>query len=685
MALQDDSIRNIGIIAHVDAGKTTLTERILLETGELSACGAVEEGNTVSDYLLQERERGISIVSAAVTCPWKDRQFNILDTPGHIDFTAEVERSLRVIDGAIMVFCGLSGVQAQSEMAWRRAKTYSLPGLAFVSKLDRPDARLDAVVQQMGHLMAPLRPLPLMRPVWNAQGTLVAILDLLTGERLGLQGELSAEERELQLWDGRVALMEILAEEDESLLEYYLDRRFPPLAAVKAAIRKGTLRNRLVPVLCGSAKLGWGVPQLLDAVADFLPSPAERLRTPAGRRCFPAGREGLSDAEGHPYAVMSVIKTVRTPWPGDYVAVRLYSGTLRAGMALRNVNRSVGWTPGAVWRLHAADAQEIPEAVSGEVVGLAASPGDAIPPFRAGDTLVEEGAPAIRLAKMHFPEPVLSLVLEALGPQDRQDLPKALGALAEEDPTLRWKKGPRDGQCTVSGLGELHLQVLRERLLSEYRVKTRAGKPLVAYRVTVESPTQIAREFRRQLSPTLTVQARVGMTFEPLPPDSGVQVEMPNDLSANLPKERLDTVLQAVTEFVQGENPTGYPLTNTRITVQEVSSQQPDTSEPVFLTATRLALVDSLELARPVVLEPVMRLEVSSPTEQIGAILQDLRARKARILQMDALPDGGARAVALVPVAQILSYATSLRSLTGGRALFSAEPAALERRQEQDK
>ncbi|MGN0892522.1 MAG: elongation factor G [Oligosphaeraceae bacterium] len=683
MGLPDDSIRNIGIIAHIDAGKTTLTERILHETGELKVCGAVEEGNTVSDYLLQERERGISIVSAAVTCPWKGRQYTILDTPGHIDFTAEVERSLRVMDGAVAVFCALRGVQAQSEMVWRRARGYALPGLAFISKLDREGADFHATLSQMRRLFAPVRPVPLMLPLPDEEGRTACLLDLLEGKPVGFPPVAPPDEVELQLWDGRRALLETLAEMDDSLLGDYLEGRTPPLERMRGALRRATLENRIVPVLCGSAKAGWGVPQLLDAVGDFLPSPRERLQSPGGRKCFSISLEKLASPQGKAFAVMSVVKTVRAPWPGDYVAVRLYSGCLHPGDLLVNVNRGISWRVGALWRLCADQVQEIPEANAGEVVGLAASPQEPIPPFRAGDTLTQEGAPPLRLAKMRFPEPVLSLVLEALGPEERLRLPQALDALAEEDPTLRWKHGPNDGQCTLSGLGELHLQVARDRLLTEHRVRTRAGTPLVAYRITVGNTADLQREFRRVLSPSLTVQARVHIRFEPLPPDSGAQLEFPAELPG-LPPETLSAVRQAVNEFVQGENPSGYPLTNTRITVLEVSTSQPDTSEPVFLTATRLGLVDALDQAGMVVLEPVMRLEVSAPAEQIGAVLQDLQARRARVAQVETLTDGGSHVVALVPVANMLSYATTLRSITAGRALFTAEPAALEKRPGQD-
>ena len=685
MDARDDSIRNFGIIAHIDAGKTTLTERILQETGEIRICGAVEDGTTVSDYLLQERERGISIVSAAVTCNWREKQFNLLDTPGHVDFTAEVERSLRVMDAAIAVFCAVRGVQAQSEMVWRRARGYGLPGLAFVNKLDREGADFHAVLAQMGEFFGDSKPLPLMLPVKDESGKFLGIVDLVTGELVGEQGDVPADDIELTLWDGRRQILETLGECDDAIADFFLKGDFPPKEIFTAALRRAVLKNAVIPVFCGSAKLGWGVRTLLDGVADYLPTPSERLCSPSGKRCFSISDGKLTAPDGRRFAVMSVVKTIRSPWPGDYAAVRIYSGRVEKGMTLTDANRNISWKIGQVWRLKAAEADEIPFAVAGEVVGLAADAESALPAFRAGDTLVEEGAPLIRLARMRFPEPVLSLVLEGIGAEDRRNLPDALAVLAEEDPTLRWKRGPQDGQCIASGMGELHLQVLRERLFSEHRVATRAGRPLVAYRATVAQEALIEREFRRQLSPTLTVQAKVVVKFEPLPQNSGAEVLFPFAESSSLPKDCIDAIQQAVTEFVDGGTPSGYPLTNTRVTVQEVSSESEDTSEPVFLTATRLALVDALTNAREVVLEPVMRLEVSSAAEQIGAILNDLNARRAKVLQVDALPDGGSRAVALVPVAEMISYATSLRSITGGRALFAAEPAALEIRPDQSK
>ncbi|MBO4619134.1 MAG: GTP-binding protein [Victivallales bacterium] len=651
-----DAIRNFGIIAHIDAGKTTLTERILLETGAVRVGGAVDEGTTVSDYLLQERERGISIVSSAITCHWKEWQFNLVDTPGHIDFTAEVERSLRVMDAAVAVFCGLRGVQAQSEMVWRRAQRYGLPAVAFVNKLDREGADFDAVVAQLTRLFAPARPLVLTRP--NGHG----ILDV--------RSDCTA----------RFTLLEQLAEVDEEVLERFLADVELTGDELIRAIRRQTLRLSIVPVFCGSAASGLGVVQLLDAVGQLLPGPAERLGSRAAKRHFPISRERLVAQDGHEFVVAAVVKIVRAAWPGDYAVIRIYCGTLRPGTVLRNQNRPLAVTVGTIWRLNAADLAELTSAEAGEIVGVSTTDGASLPSFRAGDTLVEEGGPQFRLARMRFPEPVVSEVFAPATDDDRDRLATALTILAEEDPTLHCRRGPVEGQFTVSGMGELHLEVVRERLRSEHHVLVRTGQPQVAYRATIDRSVRLRREFLRQLSPTVTIQAAVEIELEPLPPGSGNRVEFPCRDSARLPEDCLQAIEQAVDEVVTAGSPSGYPMTDTRITVLEGSTIMAEPSEPAFLTAARNALSDALAQVREVVLEPVMRIEVSAPQEQVGNVMSDLTARRGRIEQLDSLPLGNARVVAMVPLSEALNYASSLRSLTGGRAEFTAEPVCYQPR-----
>ncbi|MBR6470826.1 MAG: GTP-binding protein [Victivallales bacterium] len=668
-----EAIRNFGIIAHIDAGKTTLTERILLETGAVRISGAVDEGTTVSDYLLQERERGISIVSSALTCHWREWQFNLIDTPGHIDFTAEVERSLRVMDSVIAVFCGLRGVQAQSEMVWRRARRYGLPALTFVNKLDREGADFDAVVAQMSKLLGDTRPLVLTRPLPNGKG----VLDVLSGSLLPGSCETPSAEFAQA---ARAELVEQLAEVDEELLRHFVNDEAIPEARLLDAIRRQTLRLAVVPVFAGSAATGLGVPRLLDAIGEFLPNPAERLASGVGKRFFPVSRERLRMESGRDCLAATVVKVVRAEWPGDYAVVRLYSGKLFPGQRLRDMNRPLTGEVGAVWRLNAAEVSELPEAASGEIVGFSLADGAPLPSFCAGDTLIEEGGPELRLARMHFPEPVVSEVFAPATGADRERLAAALAALVEEDPTLRVRKGPLEGQFTVSGLGELHLQIVQERLRSEHRILVRTGQPQVAYRATVAQAVRLKGEFIRQLSPTVTIQAAVELALEPLPPGTGIQVDFPCRESADLPADCLQAIEQAVDEVVTAGSPSGYPMTDTRITVLEGSTTQAEPSEPAFLTAARNTLGDALAQAREVVLEPVMRIEVSVPQEQVGAVMSDLTARRGRIELLDSLAMGSARVVAMVPLAEVLNYASSLRSLTGGRAEFTAEPACYQPR-----
>lgn len=668
-----DAIRNFGIIAHIDAGKTTLTERILLETGAVRISGAVDEGTTVSDYLLQERERGISIVSSALTCHWRKWQFNLVDTPGHIDFTAEVERSLRVMDSVIAVFCGLRGVQAQSEMVWRRARRYGLPALAFISKLDREGANFSAVVAQMTNLLGEAKPLVITTPLPDGKG----ILDVLSGTMLPGADTTASEDFARH---ARANLVEQLAEVDEELLKHFVNDEAISNRMLCDAIRRQTLRLAIVPVFAGSAATGLGVPRLLDAIGEFLPNPAERLASSIGKRFFPISRERLRVDDDHDFLVATVVKVVRTVWPGDYAVIRIYSGRLSPGQHLRDRNRPLDGQVGTIWRLNAADVSELPLAESGEIVGFSLADGTPLPAFRAGDTLVEEGGPELKLARMHFPEPVVSEVFAPATDADREKLSAALTALAEEDPTLRLRNGPLDGQFTVSGLGELHLQIVQERLRSEHHILVRTGQPQVAYRATISQAVRLKGEFLKQLSPTMTIQATVEIELEPLPLGSGIQVEFPYRNATALPPDCQLAIQTAVDEVVTAGGPSGYPMTDTRITVLEGSTIQAEPSEPAFLTATRNTLGDALAKAREVVLEPVMRIEVSVPQEQVGTVMSDLTARRGRIELHDSLPLGNARVVAMVPLAEVLDYASSLRSLTGGRAEFTAEPACYQPR-----
>lgn len=668
----NDAIRNVGIIAHVDAGKTTLTEEILHLTGALKHRGAVDDGTTVSDYLQPERERGISIVSAALTCGWRDVSINLIDTPGHIDFTAEVERALRVMDAVVAVFCGLHGVQAQSEMVWRRAQRYALPALAFVNKLDREGADFGAAMTEMARLFGDARPIALTVPLWHDNQ--LTILNLLTGETL--EGKSPDAESAAA---ARSALIEQLAELDDAVMHVFLADAVPTAQQLSSAVRRLCISGRIVPVFAGSAATGAGVSALLDGVVDFLPTPSERLVNPAVRRLFSTPLSSLTKTDGSgEIAVMAVMKVIRSAWPGDYAAVRLYTGRLTRGMRIFDANRNLSGRIGALYRLNANEVFEIESAQAGDVIGIAMAEGEALPPFVTGDTLVEEGGPQCRLARMRFPEPVVSVVLAGCSREDRDKLPAALEELTEADPTLRSRVDSDTGQCCLAGVGELHLEVARERLAAEYGVKTRAGSPTVNYRAAIRAAAQAAHEFSRQLPTGIVIQAKVEIALEPLPPGSGNTVEFPAKENSTLPQECLDAVSAAVQESLVSGSPSGFPLTDTRVTVLAVSTDQAEPAEPAFLNAARLAMSETIAKAGEAVLEPVMRLEVSAPIEQIGKVLTDAVARRGRIIVHEALDKKIAHMTAMVPVAELLSYASQLRSLTGGRAEFTAEPACYE-------
>lgn len=665
-----DAIRNLGIIAHVDAGKTTLTERILHDTGALRYCGAVDEGTTVSDYLQQERERGISIISAAVTCFWRGVEIDIVDTPGHIDFTAEVERGLRVMDSVVAVICGVHGVQAQSEMVWRRARKYDLPALCYINKLDREGASYSGVLAQLRQLIAPAKALPITVSAGDG-----ALVDLLAGTALpGIGGALSQEDLELAIASGMESLVEELAEcGDDQMMACWLDGRLPEREELIGALRRAVLSGKGVPVYGGSAASDIGVRQLLDGIVELLPSPSERLSSPAGKRTFNVSATALRKSDGSgEYPVMTVVRVIRTPWPGDYAVVRLYSGNLRPGCVVENSNRGTSFKVGGIWRLQAADLSPLEQAISGEIVGISAQ--GELPELFAGDTLVEAGGPKIRLARMKFPEPVVSLVVAGISAEDRAALPGALKELAAGDPTLRCRIDEELGQCRLSGIGELQLQVTLERLESDYGIRTRTGQLQIAYRTTISRRVVHESEFRKQFPGAPEINARVKIELSPLHRGGGVTIDHPFTDGSKLPQECIDALMAAVQEIVAGGGPTGHPLADTRITVQEASTTSAEASEPAFLSAARSALIEAIQQAGAVVLEPVMRLEVSAPQSQIGSVITDVTGRRGKVLALDTLATGSARMVANVPAAQLVSYATELRAITGGRAEFTAEP-----------
>lgn len=664
------TIRNIGIIAHIDAGKTTLTERILLETGCISFPGEVHEGTTTSDYLQPERERGISILSAAVSCPWKEHRINLIDTPGHIDFTAEVERSLRVMDGVVTVFCAVHGVQAQSETVWRRARRYALPTLAFVNKMDREGADFNAVITRIRDRFG-LPALPLQTPVYR-DGKFMGAVDLLDGQPAfsavdsldWFRDWQQDPDEALEFAAASEYILECLAEADDEILRCYLNNEKPDAGMFQGALRRAVCKGALIPVFCGSALHDHGVSTLLDAICAYLPEPAWNPQL-TGHFCMPSVPD-----EQKPVCAL-VFNVSREDWQGNWVAVRIYSGKVTPGLKIRNMRTRQEVTVERVLRLRAAETEEIENASAGDIVGLDIGSAEC----RTGDTFCENGLDCA-LESMNFPEPVVFMNFVSSRVEDQVLLQEALEKMCIEDPTLLMRPNGSGG-WTVAGMGELHLQVLRERIRLEFGLETRTGRPQVSFKSTITVCAEVNKEFVKQLAPGISRRAGIRLELAPLQRGSGIQLEM-SILQESLPEDCRVAVLQAIDEVVDSGVPGGHPLTDIRITVRGVSYDASETSELAFLTVARQAMFEALEQAGLVELEPVMRLEVSTPQDHVGNVIADLTARHGRVTELDSLALGESRIVALVPLVEMFGYASDLRSLTGGRADFAAEPSCYE-------
>ncbi len=655
-----DAIRNVGIIAHIDAGKTTLTERILYNTGTIRYMGDVQDGNTVTDSLPQERQRGISIISAAVTCTWNQTQINVIDTPGHIDFTAEVERTLSVMDGAIAVFCALRGVQAQSETVWRQARRHAIPIIAFINKLDRPGADHHRVVRQLKEKLL-VNAVPLQFPLDRGDGN-CGLADLLTGEVISPDGQPTGHKLDFaanpDALTARSHLIECLAESDDVILNAYLENTTPPPEILRAALRRAVIRRNLVPVLFGSALRNVGVPQLLDAVRDYLPSPPDRHPAPSDRS------DELS---------ATVFKVIDQGDPEESIAyVRIYTGTLTVDRPIWNARSQEYFTPTRLYRVFAEMFDPINGAGPGDIVAVSGV-GTAL---RTGDALATGPHPAITTS-MAFPEPVVSTVIEPAAGTPAASFEAALQRFCREDPTLKAKPGPLPGQWTLAGMGELHLDVVRDRIKTDFGIDTRAGNGKVEYRDTIAAPAATAYHFVKKLAnQEQIITADLELEVMPLHNGAGLEVLFPPD-SADWPEDQREAIAAGIRDFINAEAD-GFPLTDMRIRIAAAEHDAGKAAALAFLTATRLALADAIAKARRVKMEPVMRLEVSTPQDHLGAVIADLSARRARITEVDSLALGAARIAALVPLAELLGYASAIRSLSGGRADFVAEPSAYE-------
>jgi elongation factor G len=659
-------IRNIGIIAHIDAGKTTTTERILYYTGRAHKMGEVHEGSTTMDWMPQEQERGITITSAATTCFWLGYQINIIDTPGHVDFTAEVERSLRVLDGAVGVFCAVGGVEPQSETVWRQAEKYGVPRIAFVNKLDRIGADFQRCVQEIREKLG-AHPLILQLPLGIEQ-TFKGVIDLISMEAIVYDEEtLGATYRIEPIPDAllaeaeaaRIHLLEALSENDDAFMMKYLEGENITTEEIESSIRRETLTNRVVPVVCGAAFKNKGVQQLLDAIVKYLPSP---LDIPAVHGLNPDGEEEIREVDEQAPAAALVFKIMTDPFVGQLTFLRVYSGVLRVGEHVLNTTKGVRERVGRLLRMHANKREDVELVRAGDIaatVGLKRT--------LTGDTLAAEGAPII-LESMAFPEPVISVAIEPKTKADQEKLSVALHKLAQEDPTFKIATDRETGQTLIAGMGELHLEILVDRLFREFSIGANVSKPQVAYKETIKRAVRAEGKFVRQ-SGGRGQYGHVWLEIEPLERGAGFEF-VDAVVGGTIPREYIPAVKQGVQEAMEAGLFAGYPVIDLRVKLSDGSYHDVDSSELAFKIAGSMALKDGAKKAGGVLLEPIMDVEVVTPEEFMGDVIGNLNSRRGNIKAVATR--AGARVIsARVPLTEMFGYATDLRSLSQGRATYT--------------
>jgi elongation factor G len=663
-----DKLRNIGIAAHIDAGKTTLTERILFYAGRTHKLGEVHEGTATMDWMEQERERGITITAATTTCRWKDHVINIIDTPGHVDFTVEVERSMRVLDGLIAVFCGVAGVQPQSETVWRQATKYNVPRIIFINKMDRVGANFFRVVEMIEDRLG-VNVAPVQIPI-GSEDNFRGVVDLLERKAiiyyddLGIKWEVTEipEELKEQAEEYRHKLVEKIVELDDELLEKYLEGEEIPVPELKRVLRKATIEGILYPALCGSAFKNKGVQPLLDAVIDYLPSP---LDLPPVKGINPiTGEEEIRIVSEDESFVALAFKVMTDPYVGKLTYFRVYSGKLEKGSYVYNSTKGKKERIGRLLQMHANHREDIDAVYVGDIaaaVGLKYT--------TTGDTLCDENRPII-LEGMSFPEPVISVAIEPKSTEEQDKLSLALQRLAEEDPTFRVTYDEETGQTLIHGMGELHLEIIVDRLKREFKVNANVGKPQVSYRETIRKPVKIEGKYIRQTGGR-GQYGHVWLELEPLPRGSGL--EFVNKIVGGvIPQQFIPAVEAGVRESADRGVLAGYPVTDIRVTLFDGSYHEVDSSDMAFKIAASQAFKDGVLKGDPVLLEPIMKLEIIVPEDYMGDVIGDLNSRRGRIEKIEFV--NNSRVIkALVPLAEIFGYATTLRSLTQGRGIFSME------------
>jgi elongation factor G len=666
--------RNIGIMAHIDAGKTTTTERILFYTGRTYKIGEVHEGAAVMDWMEQEQERGITITSAATTCEWKDTRINIIDTPGHVDFTVEVERSLRVLDGAVALFDSVAGVQPQSETVWRQADKYHVPRIAFVNKMDRIGADFGNAVQTMIDRLG-AHPVPIQLPI-GAEADLLGIVDLVENHAIIYKDDLGKDQEVVEIpanlveaaAKARAHLLDEVSNYDDELIELILDEAEIPVPMLKAAIRKATLSSEITPVLCGSAFKNKGVQPLLDAVLDYLPSP---LDVPAIEGHVP----GKLDENGNeiemqrhaddsePFSALA-FKIMADPYVGKLAYFRVYSGKLEAGGRVLNVTTGRTERIGRLLMMHANEREELTEVYSGDIAA-----GVGMKQVVTGDTLCSVDQP-IKLENITFPEPVIKVAIEPKTKVDQEKMGVALGRLAEEDPTFRVQTNEETGQTEISGMGELHLEILVDRMMREFKVDANVGRPQVSYRETIRgTATKVEGRFVRQTGGS----GQYGIVYIDIEPNPGEGFDFVNAIKGgSIPSEFIPAVEKGIEEALANGPRAGYPLVDVKVKLTDGKYHDTDSSEIAFKVAGSLAMKEAAQRAKPVLLEPVFSVEVVTPEEYMGDVIGDLNRRRGQVSGMEQR--GNAQVInATVPLSEMFGYATDVRSTTQGRATYTMQ------------
>ena len=669
-----EKIRNFGIAAHIDAGKTTTTERILFYTGRTHKIGEVHEGAATMDWMEQERERGITICSAATFCKWQDMQFNIIDTPGHVDFTAEVERSLRVLDGAVVVFDSGNGVEPQSETVWRQADKYHVPRIVFSNKMDKIGADYFMVIEQIKDKLG-AKPLTMQIPI-GSEADFKGVVDLVEmkayiwqGEELGAKYDVTDIPTEYvdKAKELRANLIELIADYSDDVMNCFMEGTEPTVAQIKQAIRTATLQIKLIPVFCGTSFKNKGVQPMLNAVCDYLPSPLDRKDI----KCTDANtnEETVRSADDNaPFSALA-FKIQADPFIGKLTYIRVYSGTLQSGSYVFNPGKNSKERISRIVRMHSNNREEVKEVRAGDIAAVVG-----LKNTGTGDTLCDEAKPVI-LESMEFPDPVISVAIEPKSKADEEKLANALSRLAEEDPTFTVRSDEETNQTIISGMGELHLDVLVDRMRREFNVQANVGKPQVAYRETVTKTSEAEAKYIRQTGGR-GQYGHVIITLEPLPPAKGF--EFVNKIVGGvIPREYIPAVEKGIREALTSGVLAGYPVVDVRVTLTDGSFHEVDSSEMAFKIAGSMAFKDACKKASPVILEPIMKTEVMVPEDYMGDVIGDLNSRRGKIVSMEPV-NKIEHIKANVPLSEMFGYSTTLRSLTQGRGNYSMEPSHYE-------